>query len=177
MPSQVDELALEPAGPSTARGTRAVRAPVGGPARGARGARVAARLLELGRFSLVGTIAFFVDLGVFNLLRFGPWEALSSSPLEAKAFAVAVSTLVSWLGSRYWTFSDRRTARRTRELVVFLLVNAVGMAISLGCLAFTTSVLGLTSPFAENISANVVGLALANLFRYASYRRIVFTGV
>ncbi len=87
-----------------------------------------------------------------------------------------MSTLVSWLGSRYWTFSDRRTTQRTRELVGFLLVNAVGMAISLGCLAFSTSVLGLTSPLAENVSANIVGLALANVFRYVSYRRFVFTG-
>jgi putative flippase GtrA len=177
MSSQVDELALDPTRPSTAREVRSARATADGLARGAlRRARVAARLLELGRFSFVGTIAFFVDLGVFNFLRFGPWEALSSSPLEAKAIAVVVSTLVSWLGSRYWTFSDRRTTQRTRELVGFLLVNAVGMAISLGCLAFSTSVLGLTSPLAENVSANIVGLALANVFRYVSYRRFVFTG-
>ncbi|MFF2621556.1 GtrA family protein [Oerskovia jenensis] len=172
MSSQVDEFSLAP-----------VRAPVptGAAARPTSGAlqrrtRVVARLAELGRFSFVGTVAFFVDLGVFNLLRFGPWEALSASPLEAKAIAVSVATIVSWLGSRYWTFSDRRTTRHGRELVTFLLVNAAGMAISLGVLAFTTDVLGLTSPLAENVAANGVGLALANGFRYVAYRRVVFTG-
>ncbi|MHA7134515.1 GtrA family protein [Oerskovia turbata] len=193
MSSQVDELALAPVrAPATtttgARSARAARqrsaegarpspAPAGGPAADARRrARVVARLAELGRFSFVGTVAFFVDLGLFNLLRFGPWETLTASPLEAKAIAVTVATLVSWLGSRYWTFSDRRTSRHGRELATFLLVNAVGMAISLGVLAFSTNVLGLTSPLAENVAANVVGLALANAFRYVAYRRLVFTG-
>lgn len=171
MSSQVDELALDPVrAPSSpqdrVRTAHAAR----------RRARLALRLTELARFSLVGTVAFFVDLGLFNLLRFGPWESALANPLEAKAIAVTVATLVSWLGSRYWTFSDRRTARHGRELAGFLAVNAAGMGISLGCLAFSTTVLGLTSPLAENISANVVGLTLANVFRYVTYRRLVFTG-
>ncbi|MEK8227989.1 GtrA family protein [Oerskovia sp. M15] len=171
MPSQVDELPLEPvvASELLATADRIARSTL-------RRARVVDRITELARFGFVGTIAFFVDLGVFNLLRFGPWETLGSNALEAKAIAVVVATMVSWLGSRYWTFSDRRTTQRGRELISFLLVNGAGMAISLGCLAFSTSVLGLTSPLAENVSANVVGLALANVFRYVSYRRFVFTG-
>ncbi|MFF3063321.1 GtrA family protein [Oerskovia sp. NPDC057915] len=172
MSSQVDELALAPVRAPVPTGTAA--RPTSDAAR--RRTRVVARLAELGRFSFVGTVAFFVDLGLFNLLRFGPWDALSASPLEAKAIAVSVATVVSWLGSRYWTFSDRRTSRHGRELLTFLLVNAAGMAISLGVLAFTTDVLGLTSPLAENVAANGVGLALANVFRYVAYRRVVFTG-
>ncbi|MBD7948927.1 MULTISPECIES: GtrA family protein [Oerskovia] len=172
MSSQVDELSLVPVRAPVPAGTAA--RPTSGAA--PRRTRVVARLAELGRFSFVGTVAFFVDLGLFNLLRFGPWDALSASPLEAKAIAVSVATVVSWLGSRYWTFSDRRTSRHGRELLTFLLVNAAGMAISLGVLAFTTSILGLTSPLAENVAANGVGLALANVFRYVAYRRVVFTG-
>ena len=35
-------------------------------------------------------------------------------------------------------------------------------------------VLGLTGPVADNISGNVVGVALGNVFRYFAYRYIVF---
>jgi putative flippase GtrA len=171
MSSQVDELPLAPT-TATDRSTSASPATRTPRSR----ARVVARLAELGRFGAVGTVAFFVDLGLFNLLRFGPWDALTLSPLHAKAVAVIVATLVSWVGSRYWTFAAQRTSRHGRELVGFLVVNALGMAIALGCLAFTTNVLGLTSPLAENVAANVVGLALANAFRYFAYRRLVFTG-
>ncbi len=50
------------------------------------------------------------------------------------------------------------------------------MLIAVGCLAISTYALGLTSPLAKNISANVVGLALGTAFRYVAYRRLVFTG-
>ncbi|MHA7280916.1 hypothetical protein ACX80H_14345 [Arthrobacter sp. MDT2-2] len=38
-------------------------------------------------------------------------------------------------------------------------------------------VLGLTSPLANNISANVVGVLLGNVFRYVAYRFFVFRPV
>ena len=41
-------------------------------------------------------------------------------------------------------------------------------------LAISHDVLGLTSRLADNISANVVGLALGTLFRYWSYKTFVF---
>ena len=130
----------------------------------------------MGRFGSVGTAAFLVDLGVFNLLRYGPGELLGDKPLTAKAVSVAVSTVVAWLGSRYWTFSDRRSDSRGRELVSFALVNAGGLVVSVGSLAFSIYVLGRTSPLADNIAANVVGQILGTVFRYHFYKRLVFTG-
>ena len=135
-----------------------------------------ARFAELARFGSVGAVAYVVDLGLFNLLRFGPGDLLIHKPLTAKVISVAVATLVAWLGNRYWTFSDRKTSSRRRELAGFVVVNIGGLIIGVGCLAFSHYVLGLTSPLADNISANVVGLVLGTAFRYVFYRRLVFTG-
>lgn len=132
--------------------------------------------MEVARFGSVGAFAYVVDVGVFNLLRFGPGELLGHKPLTAKVISVVVATLVAWLGNRYWTFAHRRTSSRSRELLLFAVVNVGGMAIALGCLAFSHYVLGLTSPLADNISANGVGLVLGTAFRYLAYRRLVFTG-
>jgi len=145
---------------------------------GGRAARLAARLriAELARFGSVGAVAYVVDLGLFNLLRFGPGELLGHKPLTAKVISVTVATLVAWLGNRHWTFSDRRTSSRGRELTGFVVVNLGGLVIGVGCLAFSHYVLGLTSPLADNISANGVGLLLGTAFRYVFYRRLVFTG-
>ncbi|RYV51350.1 GtrA family protein [Pengzhenrongella frigida] len=134
------------------------------------------RLAELARFGSVGAVAYVVDLGLFNLLRFGPGELLIHKPLTAKVISVAVATLVAWLGNRYWTFSSRRTSSPRRELAGFVVVNLGGLVIGVGCLAFSHYALNLTSPLADNISANVVGLALGTAFRYVFYRRLVFTG-
>lgn len=134
------------------------------------------RLAELVRFGFVGGLAFVVDAGLFNLLRFGPGEVLEHKPLTAKVISVAVATVVAWLGNRYWTFAARRTGNRRREFVAFAVANVVGMAIAVCCLAFSHYVLDLRSPLADNIAANVVGLALGTIFRYLAYRSFVFTG-
>lgn len=132
---------------------------------------------EVSRFLSVGAVSYVIDVGLFNLLRYGPGELLGEKPLTAKIVAAAVATIASWLGNRYWTFADRRTASPVRELVGFALVNGVAMGAAVGCLAFSHYVLRLTSPLADNISANVVGIAVGTILRYLAYRTVVFTGV
>ena len=131
--------------------------------------------IELLRFCTVGLSAFVVDVGLFNLLRFGPGELLHDRPLTAKVVSVAVSILVAWTGNRLWTFREKRRSAAHREAVMFVLVNIGGMLVAVGCLAFSHYVLRLTSPLADNISANGVGLVLGTAFRYVCYRYVVFT--
>ena len=62
-----------------------------------------------------------------------------------------------------------------REFALFVLFSAIGLAIAVACLAISHYVLDFTSPLADNVAANVVGLGLATAFRFWSYRRWVFT--
>jgi putative flippase GtrA len=132
---------------------------------------------EAAKFGIVGGIAFVTDFGVFNLLRYaGPdgVGVLHHKPLTANVVSTVLSILVAWLGNRYWTFRHRRRASAPRELVLFFVMNGVGLLISLVCLAFTYYVLDLRGPVASNVSAKVVGVALGTLFRWWAYRRFVF---
>ena len=161
--SASDELTAGPA---------VVAAPV---ASAARAAALRARAYELARFLSVGGLAFVVDLGLFNLLRFGPGHLLEHKPLTAKVISVAAATLVSWLGNRHWTFSQRRTEQRTRELVVFAAINLVCAVVPVLTLALSHYALGLTNAFADNV-ATVVGIAIGTALRYIGYKKWVFTG-
>ncbi|MCR6648041.1 MAG: GtrA family protein [Cellulomonas sp.] len=134
-----------------------------------------ARLAELARFLSVGGVAFVVDMGLFNLLRFGPGELLAEKPITAKVFSTLVATLVSWVGNRLWTFSQHRTQHRGRELLLFVVVNGLGLAVGAAPLAFSQYVLHLDGPVPDNI-ANLVGIALGTALRYVGYKRWVFTG-
>lgn len=132
-------------------------------------------LRELIKFGVVGAVAFVVDVGLFNLLRFGPGEVLGDKPLSAKVVSVAVATCVAWYGNRQWTFRRRKTSAPGRELVQFAVINVVGLGIGLACLWVSHYLLGLRTPLADNVSANGVGLVLSTLFRFWAYRRFVFT--
>jgi len=136
------------------------------------------RLLdEVVRFGIVGSLAFVVDVTVFNALRFEGdfWSGpLSHKPITAKVVSVCVATAVAYAGNRHWTWRGRGRRGVRREIVLFGLLNVVGMLIAVLCLAVSHYLLGFTSALADNISANVVGLVLGTVFRFWSYRRWVF---
>jgi putative flippase GtrA len=129
---------------------------------------------EVAKFGVVGLVALVVDVGLFNLLCYGPSGPLHGKVLTAKIVSVCVATTVAYFGNRYWTFRHRGRTSFGREYLLFFVLNGVGLAISVGCLWFSHYALGLTSAIADNISANVIGLGLGTLFRFWSYRRWVF---
>lgn len=129
-----------------------------------------AGLKRVGSFTVVGTVAFVVDISLFNVLASG----VGMGPITSKVSSVAAATMVSWLGSRYLTFRELGGRRKGEEAVLFFLVNLVGLGIAAACLFVSHYLLGLTSALADNISANVVGVLLGNVFRYVAYRFYVF---
>ena len=126
---------------------------------------------EVAKFGTIGLIAYVIDVGIFNLLLHGP---LSQKPLTAKAISAVVATTFAYFGNRHWTFSQRARTSFQREYTLFFLLNVIGMAIQLTCLAISHYALGFTSKLADNVSGNVVGLVLGTLFRFWSYRKWVF---
>lgn len=125
---------------------------------------------EVGKFGTVGAVAYVVDVGLFNLLRFG----VELGPLTSKALATMVAVTVAYAGNRYWTWRDRRRHGVRREYVMFALVNGAGLAIQLTCLGFGVYVLGYEGQLAENIAGNGVGVVFGTLFRFWAYRTWVF---
>jgi putative flippase GtrA len=150
----------------------------GGPLHRLRGA-VDVLYREMIKFGAVGALAYVVDLAVFNLLRTGLWAfepgPLANKPLTAKVISAAVATVVAWLGNRYWTFRHRRRASRPREFMLFAVMNVIGLALAVGCLAISHYLLGMTSALADNISGNLIGLGVGTLFRFYAYRKWVFS--
>ena len=133
---------------------------------------------EIAKFGIVGLIALVVDIGLFNLLRYAGGEGpYYDRPLTAKVISVVVATTGSYFGNRFWTFRERGRTTFARDYLLFFALNGVAMGIALVCLWFTHYALGLTSPLADNLSANVIGLGLGTLFRFWSYRRWVFPAV
>jgi putative flippase GtrA len=124
---------------------------------------------ELGKFGVVGVLAFVVTDAGTNLLHFRAGQG----PLTANVIATVVAMAVSYAGNRYWTFRDRQRRGVRREGILFFLLNAVGLLIQLACLGLATYLLGLHGKLSYNV-ALVAGIVLATLFRYWSYRTWVW---
>jgi putative flippase GtrA len=136
--------------------------------------RFAHLLHELGKFGTVGSITLVVDVAIFNVLRNWGMESLISATIS-----MAVAATLAFVGNRFWTWRHRERSGLHREYVLYFVFNAIGLLISLACLAISTYGLGAVWPvfasrLAENISKQIVGGGLGTVFRFWSYRTIVF---
>lgn len=124
---------------------------------------------EGAKFGVVGIIGVVITDGGTNVLRSG----MHIGWLTANVIATIVATGFAYLASRYWTFKHRERTSFGREGVLFFVLNGVGLLIQLGCLGFTVHVIGYNGKVPANI-AILVGIVLATLFRFWSYRKWVW---
>jgi putative flippase GtrA len=128
---------------------------------------------EVLTFLAVGGAGYVVDVAAFNaLLAHGP--IAGHDPSLARTAAVVLAMCVTYGGNRTLTWRGRPDGTRRREVGLFVVFNVVGFGFSVLTLTLSHDLLGLTSRLADNLSANVVGLALGTVFRYLTYRRFVF---
>ena len=134
---------------------------------GSSGLRRAVR--EVAAFGAVGGAGLLVNLVVFNLVRH-----LTGLPVvRASVIATVVAIVFNYIGFRYFTYRDRDKTGRTKELTLFLLFSAVGLVIENGILYAATYGFGWDSPLQSNVF-KFVGIGIATLFRFWSYRSWVF---
>jgi dolichol-phosphate mannosyltransferase len=129
------------------------------------------RAREMVSFGAVGVTNLIVDVGLFNLLLL----TVRHDAAVAKLVSTTVATIASYFMNRHWTWRDRARNGLHRELPLFVLLSAVGLALAEACLWLSHDLLGFTSPLADNVAANGVGLALGMVWRFLTFKKWVFT--
>ncbi|MFB7598490.1 GtrA family protein [Streptomyces sp. NPDC056160] len=124
---------------------------------------------EVAKFGAVGGAGLLVNLLVFNLVR----HATDLQVVRASVIATIVSIVFNYIGFRYFTYRDRDKSGRTKELTLFLLFSAIGLVIENGVLYLATYGFGWDSPLQSNVF-KFLGIGIATLFRFWSYRSWVF---
>ena len=129
---------------------------------------------ELGKFGVVGGLAFMLDAAI-------NWTLLSNDVNEnkAKIIAAVVSASAAFVGNRFWTWRHRERSGLAREYFLYFFFNAAGLGITLIVLNFSHAVLGsiwpmFTTDLADFVAGQLVGTAFATVFRFWAYRRFVF---
>jgi putative flippase GtrA len=124
---------------------------------------------ELAKFGVVGLIGSVIDLGGAAYLH----GAEGIGPMVSKAISLIAATMVTYLGSRFWTFRHRVNQALLREGMLFVALNVVGLVIAEAVIAFVSYGLDLKHVIAYN-AASVAGTGLGTIFRYFSYKKWVF---
>lgn len=125
---------------------------------------------EMAKFGIVGGVCYGIDVAVSNLCHL----QLDMGPISAKVVSTIVAATCAYLGNRHWSFNHRARTGLRREYSLFIVLNAIGLGITLACLGFAYYVLGLKSALAFNLAGNVVGTGLGTVFRFWAYKRYVF---
>ena len=131
---------------------------------------------EIWRYQAVGLLATIVAFILFNWLVHGIGMAdrgpMNSHPILGYVIANLAGTLISYRGTRLWAFRDRSTTHPDGGRTAFVSISLATMLIPIACLWISRNALGLDDPFSDNISANVIGLALGNAARFVLTRQL-----
>jgi putative flippase GtrA len=125
---------------------------------------------EFAKFAVIGVAGVFITNAVYDLL----YIHLGLGPVTSTTIATIVATIASYLGNRYWSFRDRQRTGVVHEMVVFTVLNGIGLLIQDATVAFNYYLLHLGHNKAAGFIALNVGIVLATLFRFWSYRRFVW---
>jgi putative flippase GtrA len=134
---------------------------------------------ELLKFGIVGGTTFVIDNSIWYLLKL---TVLQSKPITAKAIAIIVATIVSYILNREWSFRTRGGRETHHEATLFFLVSGIAVVINLIPPFVSRYVLDLEVPHvtrfvqesADFLSGSIIGMLLAMFFRFWGFKRWVF---
>ena len=125
---------------------------------------------EFAKFAVIGITGVFITNAVYDLL----FIHLGVGPVTSTTIATVVAAIASYLGNRYWSFRTRQRTGIVREVMVFAVLNGIGLLIQDATVAFNYYLLHLGHNKLAGLVALNAGIALATLFRFWSYRRFVW---
>jgi len=100
--------------------------------------------------------------------------ACAYGPVSSTTIATIVAAIATYLGNRYWSFRTRQRTGVVRELIIFAVLNGIGLLIQDATVAFNYYLLDLGHDKLAAFTALNLGIALATLFRFWSYRKFVW---
>jgi len=84
------------------------------------------------KFAVVGAIGSLIDIGVMNLMT----QAFHLPLVIGGSISFVCAVLNNFFGNRYWTYPDSRSKPIHRQLGMFFVVNAIGIAIRIPILKY-----------------------------------------
>jgi putative flippase GtrA len=111
------------------------------------------RIREFVRFAVVGLACFAIDAGILVALRTGTPVPLA---LDA-ALAFGIASLINFVLSRQWVFSNARAGKPHADLARFTVLVGAGLAVTTVTVP-VLAVMGLDYKLAKLVASGLVAL-------------------
>lgn len=127
--------------------------------------------ISIFRFAIIGALGMPVDWCVLQLMLH-----LATPRDGARLIAWFCAATFTWLGNRYFTFSDRRAHgwAVAQEWLRFLGANSVGGVANVGTFFLLTHFAPV--PLNDTNIAFVIGVLVGLVFNFTLSRKLVFKG-
>jgi len=134
---------------------------------------------EAAKFLVVGGVCFVATTSINYALKL---TVLRDKPVTALALATIVSTILSYVLNREWSFRTRGGRERHHEAALFFSVSAAGIVLNsiplyVSRYVFLLSVPDVSRPvqeIADFVSGIIIGTLIAMCFRLWAFKRFVF---
>jgi putative flippase GtrA len=136
----------------------------------ARHGRFGQLIYEFAKFGVIGVAGLVITNVVYDLL----FIHLGAGPVTSATIATIVAAVATYLGNCYWSFRARQRTGVVREVIIFAILNGIGLLIQDATVAVNYYLLQLGHNKLAGFIALNFGIALATLFRFWSYRRFVW---
>jgi len=124
---------------------------------------------EGAKFAIVGLAGVAIVLAGTDVLRYGAGLGRYASV----SIATVAALIPNFAGNRYWTFRCRQRREARREGALFLALNGAGLLLQYACIVLAQVIPGMAGRFWYT-AANLLGIGLGAIFRFAAYRRWVW---
>lgn len=125
---------------------------------------------EFMKFAVVGITGVLITNAVYDLLSLHD----GLGPVLSATIATIVAAVGTYLGNRWWAFRTRQHSGIAHEVIVFAVLNGIGLFIQDAAVAINYYLLGLGHDQPAVFVALNFGIAAATAFRFWSYRKFVW---
>ena len=132
-------------------------------------ARRAPSLFEFSKFAVVGVLNSGVDFGILNFLMLLTGVSSGAGFLGFKSISVSLAVINSYAWNKYWTFDAAKSAGARRELIAFMAVTVVAVALNIVGADIIVNVIGAPHGFSAKLWANIGAISGAGLTLFANF--------
>lgn len=125
---------------------------------------------EFAKFGAIGVIGLLITNIGYAVLH----SSFGMGPVSATTVATIIATCVTYVGNRYWSFKHRERTNVPRETIIFFALNGIGLLIQDAAVGFNYYILHKSHDRLAEFLALNIGIGIATLFRFWSYRRFVW---